>query len=286
MYKVHFLFNKIKEPFFLDFMTKVATDFKNGLVFANDKLWTQNSDVGVVVDVNNKHFKIANKLLYTLLTSLKPTDSNKQLQFIVKVLSCCQELIPPYMNYLVQHGGGYHDPSLTSWWILYTLLYTNVLQIPMPQFETNVEFIKFDVRAINESIVFAPLLKGALVEGLSSKTGLTVQLTLQLILFILKRLQLVIDVVNKRQELTTLVFNQLPDITLIAQQLSAKPSKLTHLTALTIMNQYKSSFPSSLNKSSIQKLVSSGVSEIVSKSKLSNYDLSILDLYMNLQNQD
>ena len=92
--------------------------------------------------------------------------------------------------------------------------------------------------------------------------------------------------VNKRQELTTLVFNQLPDITLIAQQLSAKPSKLTHLTALTIMNQYKSSFPSSLNKSSIQKLVSSGVSEIVSKSKLSNYDLSILDLYMNLQNQD
>ncbi|KAI5904052.1 Nucleolar pre-ribosomal-associated protein 1 [Candida parapsilosis] len=286
MYKVHFLFNKIKEPFFLDFMTKVATDFKNGLVFANDKLWTQNSDVGVVVDVNNKHFKIANKLLYTLLTSLKPTDSNKQLQFIVKVLSCCQELIPPYMNYLVQHGGGYHDPSLTSWWILYTLLYTNVLQIPMPQFETNVEFIKFDVRAINESIVFAPLLKGALVEGLSSKTGLTVQLTLQLILFILKRLQSVIDVVNKRQELTTLVFNQLPDITLIAQQLSAKPSKLTHLTALTIMNQYKSSFPSSLNKSSIQKLVSSGVSEIVSKSKLSNYDLSILDLYMNLQNQD
>lgn len=286
MYKAHILFNKIKEPFFLDFMTKVTSDIKNGLVFTNDKLWTQNSDVGVVVEVNNKKFKIANKLLYTLLTSLKPTDSNKELQFIVRVLSGCQELIPPYMNYLVQHGGGYHDPSLTSWWISHSLLYTNVLQIPMPKFETNIEFIKFDARAITESIVFAPLLKGALVEGLSSKTGLTVQLTLQLVLFVLKRLEQVIDVVNLRQELISLVFSQLPDVTFVAQPLSTISSKLTHLTALTIINKYKALVPSSLNKSSLQKLVSTGVSDIVSKSELSNYDLSILDLYMNLQNQD
>ncbi|KAG5417438.1 hypothetical protein I9W82_005072 [Candida metapsilosis] len=286
MYKAHVLFNKIKEPFFLEFMTKVTTDFKNGLIFSNDKLWTQNSDVGVVIEVNNKKFKIANKLLYILLTSLKPTDSNKQLQFIVKVLSCCQELIPPYMNYLVQHGGGYHDPSLSSWWISHTLLYTNVLQIPMPKFESNIEFIKFDVKAIFESVVFAPLSKGALVEGLSSKTGLTVQLTLQLILFILKRLEMVIDVVGQRQELVGLVFNQLPDVTLIAQPLSTNSSKLIYLTALSIIDKYQSLLPSSINKSSIQKLVSTKVSDIVSKSDLSNYDLSILDLYMNLQNQD
>ncbi|KAI5958409.1 hypothetical protein CANMA_004253 [Candida margitis] len=286
MYKANILFNKIKEPFFLDFMTKVTTDFKNGLVFANDKLWTQNSDVGVIVEVNNKKFKVANKLLYTLLTSLKPTDSNKQLQFIVKVLSHCQELVSPYMNYLVQHGGGYHDPSLTSWWISHTLLYTNVLQIPVPKFDTNIEFIKFDFRSIIESIVFAPLSKGALVEGLSSKTGLTVQLTLQLILFILKRLEQVIDAINSRQELIGLAFSQLPDVTLIAQQLSTQPSKLTHLTALTIINKYKTLVPSSLNKSSLQKLIATGVSDIVSKSEMSNHDLSMLDLYMNLQNQD
>ncbi|KAI5958097.1 hypothetical protein KGF57_002905 [Candida theae] len=286
MYKAHLLFNKIKEPFFLDFMTKLTTDSKNGLVFDNDKLWIQDSDVGVVVEVNNKKFKIANKLLYTLLTSLKPIDSNKQLQFIVKVLTNCQELIPPYMNYLVQHGGGYHDPSLTSWWVSHTLLYTNVLQIPIPKFEVNVEFTKFDVRTIFESIVFAPLSKGALVEGLSSKTGLTVQLTLQLILFILKRLQKAIDTVGQRQELIGLVLNHLPDVTLIAQPLTSKSSKLTHLTALTIIDKYKSLVPSSINKSSLSKLVSTKVSDIVSKSDLSNYDLSILDLYMNLQNQD
>ena len=37
------------------------------------------------------------------------------------------------MNWIVQHGGGYHDPSLTSWWITYTLLYSQILQIPPQQ---------------------------------------------------------------------------------------------------------------------------------------------------------
>ncbi|KAI5951391.1 hypothetical protein KGF54_004465 [Candida jiufengensis] len=287
MYKVQILLTKIKEPFFMEFMTKLTTDYKNGLVFPNEELWNENSNIGVEIVINNKTFKIANKLLYTLLTTLKPTNANKEIQFIVKILSSCQELIPPYMNYLVQHGGGYNDPSLTSWWISHTLLYSNVLQISLPQFEMNLEFYKFDAKLITESIVFAPTSKGVSVAGLISDKGLIVQLTLQLILYMLIRLEKILNIVNVRQELISSVFNSLPDLSSIAQAITKNPSsKIIQLTALTIINKYENLKPNSVSNTSLQKLISTGVTDIVSKPELNTYDLSILDIYMSLQNQD
>ncbi|CAK9435569.1 uncharacterized protein LODBEIA_P02960 [Lodderomyces beijingensis] len=294
MFKVHDLFNRIKEPYFIKFMDKLTTDTKNGLIFINDEFWNKHSDVGVVIAINNKNFKVANKLLYTLLTTLKPTDSNQQLQFIVRVLSSCQELIAPYMNYLVQHGGGYHSPSLTSWWITYTLLYTNVLQIPnpVPSIDSNVELVgDLDAGLIAESIAFAPLSKSALTAGLQPQKKLIVQLTLQLILYMLTRLENVSSkvAVAVRQNLIDAVTVQLPDISIVMQVLSNNEvSQVTRLTALKVANKYECLTPSSTSKSSLQKLVSTGVSSIIEKQSqsLTSLDLILLDLYMQLQNQD
>ncbi|KAI5963244.1 uncharacterized protein KGF55_003036 [Candida pseudojiufengensis] len=287
MFKVQTLLTKIKEPFFMEFMIKLTTDYKNGIVFPNDEIWFENSNIGVEIDINNKTFKIANKLIYTLLTSLKPTNSNKEIQFITKIIGSCQELIPPYMNYLVQHGGGYNDPSLTSWWISHVLLYSNILQLQLPKFDINLEFTKFDPKLITESIVFAPLSKNVLVAGLNSDKGLIVQLTLQLIMYILIKLENILQIVNIRQELLYTVFNLLPELSSYVQLLSKhNSSKLIKLTALTIINKYESLKPNSTNQISLQKLISNGVSNIVSKTEINQYDLSILDIYMNLQNQD
>ena len=44
----------------------------------------KDSNIGVIIEINNKQFKIANKLLYTLVTSLKPNESNDQLQYIIE----------------------------------------------------------------------------------------------------------------------------------------------------------------------------------------------------------
>ena len=57
------------------------------------------------------------------------------------------------MNWIVQHGGGYHDPSLTSWWITYTLLYSQILQIP-PSTGNNSNTTKFDSKLISENIIW------------------------------------------------------------------------------------------------------------------------------------
>lgn len=292
MYKVSGLFTKFGDDNkeFVELMNKLATDSKNGLVFPNDKLWQKESDLGVSIDINNKHFKVANKLLYTLVTSLKPHESNAQLQFIVRILGNCQELIPPYMNWLVLHGGGYHDPALTSWWIAYTLLYSNILQLSLPNFTTNTEYLKFDAKLIFENLVFAPLSKNALTNGLvTAKKPLITQLTLQIILYILKKLESILEIVriDVRQELIDLVFTQLPDLTSISQSfLDHESSKLIKLTALTIVSKYEKLLPS-LNTNSIQKIVSSGISSILSTANITGYQLTLLDLYMLIQkNQD
>ena len=67
----------------------------------------KDSNIGVIIEINNKQFKIANKLLYTLVTSLKPNESNDQLQYIIRVLTHNQELIAPL----------YELDSSTWWWL-------------------------------------------------------------------------------------------------------------------------------------------------------------------------
>ncbi|EGW35221.1 uncharacterized protein SPAPADRAFT_48246 [Spathaspora passalidarum NRRL Y-27907] len=284
MHKIHVVFGKTEESFFIDFMNKLATDSKQGLMFPNDKLW-QKPASGVPVQINNKTFRIANKLLFTLVTTLKPGDSNVELQYMVRVLEANPELIPPYMNWAVQHGGGYHEPSLTSWWISHTLLYSNVLQTSVPTF-TNPELLKFDAKLISESIVFAPISKGALINGLTTKKLLLVQLTLQLILYMLKRLESALNATaNVKQELVDLVFAQFPDSTIIAQVVEqASSSKLIKLTGLTILQKYESY--RSFNNNSLNKIVSNGISSIVSDmSAITGYELTLLNLYISIQTE-
>ncbi|CAI5756657.1 unnamed protein product [Candida verbasci] len=287
MFKIQPLILKIKESFFYDFIIKLTTDLKNGICFPNDKsLWQIDNSIGVTIDVNNKHFKIANKLIYTLLTSLKPNESNKIINLLTKICEANQEIIPAYLNYIVQSGGGYHDPNLTTWWISYTLLYSNLLQIEPPK-SIQIQGSKFDYKLISENIAFAPLSKSVLTAGLTEKQpNLINQLTLQLILYTLIRLEKFITALQSRQELIDLVFAQLPDINQICQCYQLPNiSNLSKITILKIISRYEEFIISNNNNNLINKIASNGILSITENldNNLTKLDLIYLNLYLQIQ---
>ncbi|KAK6456728.1 ribosome 60S biogenesis N-terminal-domain-containing protein [Scheffersomyces xylosifermentans] len=289
MYKIQSVFSTFEsESWFIEFLEKLATDSKSGLVYPHDSLFT-GSNTGVPVHINNKTFKINNKVIYTLLTTLKPAESHPELSFVVKILEVNQELVAPYMNWMVQHGGGYHDPSLTSWWVAHTLLYSNILQLPLPHdiFSTH-DASKINIRLVSENIALAPLNKAALQKCLESSTKpIIVQFALQLIMYTIQRLESFLSVLeSSNQELIELVFANLPDIHVIVQVNNKveNDSKLIKLTSTMIINKYESLYPRQINAGSA-KIASMGISSIINKdlSTCSGYDLTLLDLYLSIQ---
>ena len=126
MFKLQLLFNRLQDATFTSQFIQFVKSFTSsseGLLFPNNQcLLTTN--YGTPLNVNGKSFKVHNKLLFTFLTTLKPCETFQQLAIVTEFLTKCPELIAPYLNWCVQTGGGYHDPSLTSWWIGRSLLLT------------------------------------------------------------------------------------------------------------------------------------------------------------------
>ncbi|KAG2732582.1 hypothetical protein G9P44_004999 [Scheffersomyces stipitis] len=290
MYKIQSVFAKLEqEKWYLDFVYRLATDSKLGLVYPHDSLFTS-STTGVPVHINNKTFKINNKLLYTLLTTLKPSESHAELAFVTKILEVNPELVAPYMNWMVQHGGGYLDPSLTSWWMAHTLLYSNILQLSInPTLFDDQHSSKVNVRLIQENVSLAPISKSSLVKCLeSSNNPLIIQFALQLIMFTVQKLESFIEIMeSNNQELLDLVFFNLPDLPTIIQvynKFETGDSKLIKLTSSIIIQKYESLYPRQVNSGS-SKLASAGISSIINQdiSKCSGYDITLLHTYLSIQ---
>ncbi|GMF48589.1 unnamed protein product [[Candida] boidinii] len=91
------------------FLLKVSTDYSKGLVFNVDNLWmnsnrsdidveAENSNSGVLISVGDRSFKINNKLIYILLTTLKPWSDDLQLDLVSSIMKEVPELLSCY-NY-------------------------------------------------------------------------------------------------------------------------------------------------------------------------------------------
>ena len=96
-----------------NFFQTYATDPQYSVAFSDDKLWfaesvfsvnLSGSSTGAPVQVNQKQFKLHNKLLFTMLTNFKPWEDDVQSNTVLKVLEHVPELIPPYCNFLASHG--------------------------------------------------------------------------------------------------------------------------------------------------------------------------------------
>jgi nucleolar pre-ribosomal-associated protein 1 len=304
MHKVQPLFSRIDKKsdeklydLYLKFLETLTCDSKAGLVFPNEKLWQTNVTTGITVQLNNKNFKIHNNLIYIFITTLKPWEAFNQMLLLLKILEANPELVPIYMNWMIQHGGGYHDPSLTSWWIGHTLLYTNILQLSIPK-SLSSTFVsvdsKFNSKLILENIALAPISKSSLIKALECDEKILTQFALQLIMFTLKKLKSIIEsgITCNKQEVVGLVFANLPDIANIVElynKITAKSpqksdQKLTKLTILSILKEYELLLPNTSSASqSLVKLANTGVSDIIQNiDTSSDFDLAQLDCFLSI----
>lgn len=244
MHKVPLLYNRLEAAphtlaLFVEVMTTIVSDPRSGLVYVRERPWLKAAAAGVLVAVNNRTFRIQNKLLYTLLTALKPWESASQLALVNATLAASVELVPPYMHWVVQSGGGYHDPSLTSWWVGHTLLYTHILGLPLPPLGGADDL---DVRLAVENISLAPLSKGTLTRCLQLPHYLVRQLACQLMVLQLRRLEALLPLVlAHRQELIELVLAALPDHLVVLhcyrQASESNQFKLLKLSLVTILGK-------------------------------------------------
>lgn len=301
MYKVQLLFGRLdgNEEFskrVIGFLTTLATDFKNGLCFVNDTPFKARQEGGVPITVNNKTFRINNKLIYTFLTTLKPWESNAQLLLVMSILEVNTELIGPYTNWIVQTGGGYHDPSLTSWWVGHTLLYNNILQLKIQDFEADSEDIisnkpSYETRLLVETICLAPLSKGSITKCLTGDHPLIRQFAAQLLVLQLNKTnELLKHTSTRKQELVESVISNLPDVATIASCLKEaneknglKLWKLTLSMVISKMEQLLSTPSASLSKLINSEIDTFLVSSEDGNTSLSGMDLVKLDQFLSIQ---
>lgn len=273
---------------YTELLKKMMTTSDFGLVFPTPKLWLEGNDDGVSLVINNKSFRVNNKLIYNFLTNLKPSDSNSQLQMVISTLKANPEIIPPYLNWIVLNGGGYHDPSLTSWWIGFTLLYTEILLLPVPNVNRRA---KLSTNCLSENIILAPLSKGALAKAVESKYRLIQQFGLQMIMLLLKKLDMILsefDNINKR-ELIELVFLCLPEHTALTRILtscnedsSKERAKLMKFTAVSILDFYQKLYP--ISYIALDNFISKEVGAIVNENDRNVlFSVTILEAYLSIQ---
>lgn len=247
---------------FEEFINILVSDQAKGITYPQN-------EHGTPLVVNNKTFKINNKLIYTLLTTLKPWDSHPQLQFCIRILNYNQELVPPYMNWIVASSGGYHDPSLTSYWIGHTLLYTEILksrQIP----------------SLVETVSLAPLSKQAMTECLTFPSDLVKQLGLQLILLQLLKLT---ESSSPVQSLVESVLGNLPEQANFVP-LMTHENKLIKLTSTLIIKRMEQLVPSS-SSSAIVSLVGQNLAALnLDESATNSLELVMLDTYLSIQSNN
>ncbi|SGZ55411.1 CIC11C00000001444 [Sungouiella intermedia] len=243
---------------FIDFMNVLVSDQSKGITYPMNEF-------GSPLVVNNKTFKVNNKLIFTLLTSLKPWDSPDQLQYCLKILTSNLELVAPYMNWIVTSSGGYHDPSLTSYWIGHTLLYSSILKS-----------LALPVQA--DLISLAPLSKNSLTECLSFPNDLVKQLGLQLILF-----QLIKVAREPSQLLIESVLGNLPTQASFAPLLDHK-NRLVKLTATVIIKRMESLVPSSSSSGTVS-IISEKLSSI-NVDECDSFEFILLDSYLSIQSNN
>lgn len=267
--KFSMILNKIDNPMYeqlvkdsyYNLFELLVGDEKYGLIYP------QNQNTGVELSINNRTFKINNKIIYTLLTFLKPWEAYNHLTITINILRASHELIAPYTNWIVANGGGYHDPSLTSWWVGHTLLYNHILSIK--DLTVNDDF---------ELISLPPLSKSSLIKCTESKKNLVKQLSLQLIYLQLSQL-----IENKTVSLKTieLVMNNLPPVSSFYSLINHE-NKIIRLTVLQIINYLEILRPS--QNSNLSNIINKEIT--LNSNYEDNYNLILLNNYLSIQSSN
>lgn len=245
---------------FTEFMDALVTDPAKGITFPQN-------ESGSPLEINNRTHMVNNKLLFTLVTALKPWDSYGQLQFVLKLLNHNSELVPPYMDWMVASAGGYHDPLLSAFWVGHTLVYSEILKSPsLP--------VKPDY------ISLLPLSPTALGACLSFNSDLVKQLTLQLVLLELNKVQ---SAGAPPQLLVESVLSNLPPHAAYIPLLT-HANNIIRLTATVIVCKYEMLAPASAS-AAVVAVVRDNLAAINIES-CSALELVLVDNYLAIQSNN
>lgn len=290
---VYYTKDKELRTTFDKFILSLATDSKYGLRFNTDETWFLPSSGSGTISVNGKSFKTHNKLLYSLVTNLKPWDDDLQLHATIEILKSTPELIPPFVNYLASRG--LHDPKLSSYWLGQTLLLSKIISLEIPEDIVSHDSLPSPATAIvAELIVPSVLNRSVLARCLLSESFLIRQLSSQLIINSIQKLEKLLglytqkDWTEQRIQLINKVRLSLPELPTVLNSLTdsytKKPeNKILLLSLLTTVNGYMRLFSESLTFS---QHLAKPYSEIINAKEFKSIDFVLLDNFFQLQEGD
>lgn len=239
-------------------MDVIVTDKNLGLSFPHNSM-------GAPLEVNGRTFKVNNKLIYTLLTTLKPWETHSILQYVLRILDHNPELVAPYMNWIVSNSGGYHNPALSAYWVGHTLLYTEILKSKA-------------IPATPDTISLAPLSQLALKECLEFSNDLVKQLTLQLIVHQLRRLKQI----SNDQSLVEAVLSTIPPYASFLPLIELK-NHMIKLSAILCIRNLEDIAPSSSSAATVSR-VNDLVNKIVfGDIAIDSFNLVVLENALKIQ---
>ncbi|CDO94888.1 unnamed protein product [Kluyveromyces dobzhanskii CBS 2104] len=276
-----------------EFFQIYGGDTELGIVFPERASWFEDSldtKPGVSVFINQKEFKLHNKLLYTTLTFFKPWEDDTQCNTVMKILENVPELVAPYSTYISSMGS--HDPKMTGYWFGMTLFLGRLINLPIPEYLHTVETDSLPSTAIvMESIIPCSLTKTALTKCFQNNVNLIRQMGSQLLVFSLRKLDKVLDLYNEKgwdtskSMLLNAYFLCLPDLptftaTLNTLYTDCPSNKILPLSLTVILNYYSKIFPNFFN---VNLPASNIYVDIMKSEQYSGIDLVMLDNFMKFQ---
>ncbi|QPG74863.1 hypothetical protein FOA43_002199 [Brettanomyces nanus] len=284
-------------------LIKMCTDETNGLVFPDDNVWFETSEVsGAAVSIGDRTFHVHNKLIYTMLTKLKPWADDLQLELVITVIRYIPELMPAYCYYCFFINGS-HDPKLSSFYMGQSLMLLKLVRLPIPQ-----QFIKrvrnsvdtssatsngtpLPASNVMEFICPSQLNRSAFTQGLASPHKLITHINTVLLIAIFQKFEKMIKTLSydnndlytdlKNELLEIMEVQKLPTFGAIVGDLN-EFSKKTPDNKILLLNYLKMAeyYHKVLGQTGSILLTSINLGQ--SDEDFQGVDLAILDCYLNL----
>lgn len=296
--KIHAFFYSSKKSLVKkvnEFFLSYGANPETSVAFPNNSPWFQESPFsssakGVPVKIDQKEFKIHNKLLFNALRSFKPWESEIQASTVLKILDHVPELVPPYCHYLASHGT--HEPKMTSYWFSCTMLLGRIinLKIPTPMENIQTEAVP-SLDLVMQAILPAPLTKISLSKALQHEKILIAQLACQLLVFSFQKLSKVLQFYERKgwasasAPLRNSFYQSIPELTIITSvmnqsYLTSNNNKIMQLSLTLLLKYYSTTYP---NFFSINMPSSNIYIDIMRKDEFSGIDLAIMDNFLQFQ---
>lgn len=278
-----------------DFFLDYGYNKNSNVAFPDDAVWFEESPLsgthkGAEVIINQRSFKLYNKLLFNVLKFFKPWEDDMQANTLIKILDHVPELVAPYCTFLASHGT--HDPKMTSYWFGSTLILGRIIRLKIPHFMEQVETDATpSIPLVMESILPSPLSRLAMSKALQHERLVIRQLACHLIVFAFQKFELVMELFetkgwsSAKTTLRNAFYHSIPDLSTISSAMnqsynSCKTNKILQLSFSTILKYYSTAFP---NFFSI-KLPSSNIFvDIMRSDNFSGIEFGLLNNFLHFQ---